>query len=478
VVDETLGSGDPGAIAELGRAYIAAEACTAKTYEEFARAQARFQSTWNRESGKHPINDSAAVQNTTTGLLSQKEQLPAIGAELSNIAADLAAAQRFCHSTVETLNTELRYVDALINQALMDDDDTADLEMSAVAMTSNAFREVDGVRADYAAKLAASLTTLRYENGYDPAAIDGADGDGITGLEERGRESTEWYDAVQRTKDQALVESPTSLSAEKAEAAARLRDYALTTNPAVDDATRRLAAERLDDYRMANFVDPLPADPLLGGTARDRARNRLDLQRRLEQGYGEIPPMTPDQATRLLTDGEQFGRVVATKQAIDGLRRAGLSEDGARKAVNELLTDGSDLNGQQSDVLDEAYGDGPREDWRIRVAHHLSPADAEGWEKIAGKLGTVANIVELASAINDKANGGSWEDLCGTAGGLAGGIGAGWATGLAVAGTLSGPWTAVAVGIASVLGGLTGEEVGGAVCAEFDPVPAAPPGGR
>jgi hypothetical protein len=184
--------------------------------------------------------------------------------------------------------------------------------------------------------------------------------------------------------------------------------------------------------------------------------------------------MSSDEATRALNDGEQFGRVVATRRAIAALRRVGISEVGAERAVTELLADSGDSS--QSEVLDDAYSDGPREDWRVRVAHHLSPADAEGWEKISGRLGTVGNVIELASAINDKANGGSWEDLCGTAGGVVGGSAAGWLAGAAVAGALSGPWTAVVVGIAGLAGGFAGEEIGGSACAQFDPAPAAATG--
>ncbi|MCX2941478.1 putative alpha/beta hydrolase, partial [Mycobacterium pinniadriaticum] len=89
-VDETMQSGDPGAIAELGRAFYSAGACTAETYAEFEQAQARFRASWNREGGEHPINDSAEVQRATTRLLVQRDQLPAIGADLSGIAANLA----------------------------------------------------------------------------------------------------------------------------------------------------------------------------------------------------------------------------------------------------------------------------------------------------------------------------------------------------------------------------------------------------
>jgi hypothetical protein len=481
-IDESLRSGDPGAIAELGRAFVAAAACTAETYQEFARAQARFRASWNRENGSHPINDSAEVQHATTALFVQKEQLPAIGAVLSDVAADLAAAQRFCHSTVENLNNELRYLDALVDHALAEDEDTSELEASAVAMTANAFRDVERLREDYAGKLTGASTYLRHELGYDPDAIDALDGDGPTTPEQRGRESTEWYDANRRAKDQALVDDPAGPSAAKSEAAARLRDYSLTTDPAADDAARHGAEQRLDDFRMAGFVGPLAYDPLLGGTARDRARIRLDLQRRLEQGLGEIPPMSSDEATRILNDGEQFGRVVATRRAIDGLRRVGMSEEGAWRAVSEFLHEGAGTGrhiGHAEEAL-KAYAEQPPGGWASRVTAILSPEDAAKFSVVAKRLGVAGNLLELTTATIDKANGGSWADLCSSAGGVVGGAATGWwaagSLALLAPAMVTPPTAALAVVAAGVLGGLAGSEVGGAVCAEFDPAPAAPIG--
>ncbi len=285
-VDETLQSGDPGAIADLGRAFFySAGACTAETYAEFEQAQQRFRASWNRENGEHPINDSAEVQRATTRLMVQRDQLPAIGADLSNIAANLAETQRFSGMQVENLNTQLHYIDALIDQALAHDQDTSALEDNAIAATSGGvLHQVEALRDDYGAKLEASLTDLRAEHGYDPAPIEDVDGDGQPGLEQRGRESTDYYDANQRAKDEALVNSDGPMTQEKADAAARLRDFATATNPAADADARRLAGERLDDFRMAHFVGPLPKDPILGGDARSRAQGRLDLQRKLEQG--------------------------------------------------------------------------------------------------------------------------------------------------------------------------------------------------
>ena len=119
---------------------------------------------------------------------------------------------------------------------------------------SGVLHQVEALRDDYGAKLELSLTDLRAEHGYDPAPIEDVDGDGQLGPEQRGRESTDHYDANQRAKDEALVNSGGLMTPEKADAAARLRDFATATNPTADADARRLAGERLDDFRMAHFV--------------------------------------------------------------------------------------------------------------------------------------------------------------------------------------------------------------------------------
>ncbi|SBS76923.1 conserved hypothetical protein [uncultured Mycobacterium sp.] len=479
-VDETLQSGDPGAIAELGRAFYNAGACTAETYAEFEQAQARFRASWNRENGEHPINDSAEVQRATTGLMVQRDQLPAIGADLSTIAANLAEAQRFSDMQVDNLNTALHYIDALIDRALANDQDTSALEVNAITATSGVLQQVEGLRDDYGAKLEASLTDLRVEHGYDPAAIEDVDGDGELGPEQRGRESADYYDANQRAKDEALVDSGGPMTPEKADAAARLRDFATATNPAADADARRLAGERLDDFRMANFVGPLPKDPILGEDGRTRAQRRLGMQRQLEQGgLYNLPPMTPDQATQQLDEGEQFGRVVAVKQAMFALTSQGMSEDGAKAVINDLVHQASDLTDYTGPAAAgvEAYGERVPAGRHAKLEDLLSPTDAAKWAHIAGKVGRVGDLIQLGVAFNDAFHGGSGEDLGGAIGGFAGGSAATWAA-AAVAGSFTGPWTTAAIVVAaSVVGGLGGEQIGGGVGSLFDPAFGSAGGG-
>ncbi|WP_099023664.1 putative alpha/beta hydrolase [Mycolicibacterium palauense] len=470
VVDETLQSGDPGEINELARAFYNAGACTSETYTEFVNAQQRFQASWNREDGEYPINDSAEVQRATTKLFVQRDQLPAIGADLANIAATLAETQRFSAMQIDTLNGQLHYIDALIGRALANDQDTSALEDNAITSTANVLKTVEGLRDHYSSELNRSLTELRREHGYDPAAIEDVDGDAELGQQQRGRSGTEHYEATQRAKDEELVAEPGPMTPEKAAAEARLRDFATATDPNATLDARQLAGERLDDFRMANYVGPLPTDPVLGGDARSRAQNRLRLQSQLEQGYAGIPPMTPDQATQTLDDGEAFGRVTTTKQAYFALTAAGVSEEGAKQYISGLIGGASPwLAGT------EAYAGSIPQGKHALPVDLLSAADAKTIQKIAGRAGNIGNLVQLTMASYDWYQGGEGrnEDLGNAVGSVLGGAGAAWGA-AAVAGSVTGPWTTAAIVVAaSLIGGEAGGSLGGGVGSMFDVKPSA-----
>jgi hypothetical protein len=474
-VDETLQSGDPGAINDLGRAFYSAGACTAETYKEFEQAQQRFHASWDRENGEHPINDSAEVQRATTRLMVQQDQLPAIGTDLANIAATLAETQRFSGMQVENLNTQLHYIDALIDQALAHDQDISALEDNAITATSGVLHQVEALRDDYGAKLEAALTDLRAEHGYDPAPIEGVDGDGELSPEQRGRESTDYYDANQRAKDEALVNGGGPMTPEKPDAAARLREFATATNPAADADARRLACERHDDFLMAHCVGPLPKVPILGGDARTRAASRLDLQRKLEQGLYGLPPMSADQATQQLDDGERFARSLTVKQAVDALERQGMSPAGAATTVSELsdgvtlaeLTKGLTTYGGAAGSGIEVYGDTASTGRHAMGA--LSTADAEALSTIGKRMGAVGAAIEIVMA------GRALEDgapIGQTVGETAGSIGGGYLAGVgawALAGSAIGPEGAVAAAVVgSIVLGWGGGKFGGWVGSQFD----------
>lgn len=478
VVDATLRAGEPGQIAELARTFLDAGACTTETWNEFLAASQRFEKAWNRETGEFPINDSAELQQVALSLRVQQDQLPAIGLDLQNIAADLAEAQRMSDLKIDKLDGQLQYVDMLIGNALAADVD-ADIsgyEDQAIEYTSSTRESIERYRDAYAAKLRQAEAALQLDHGYDPAAIEDVDGDGQAGSEQRGRTAQDHYDANQRSADEGLVNGPGKMTRDKADAAARLRDFAIASDPHADQEARRLAGERLDDFRMASFVGPLPTDPVTNGDGRRRAQNRLDTQRQLEQGkvalgdgsYFDVDPMTPDQATALMDIAERDGRAAVIQQAHDRLIIEGVSPNGTRDLIQSMLAPIS-LGATGA----EAYGKNVPTNSHAWPAT-LSPDDAKVLTRIAVPVGAVANIYTLGMAVQDARAGGSFEDLGTTAGSVFGGVGAGTAT-MLTAGTFFGPGgTAVAaVGAAILFGGIgswdgLGGYAGGAVGRQFD----------
>ncbi|MFN8229155.1 MAG: hypothetical protein U0R18_20800 [Mycobacterium sp.] len=461
--DETLQRGDPGQIAELATAFRDAGACTTETFNEFAQARERFHESWNRENGEHPIDDSAEVQRATTRLHVQKEQLPSIGADLMDLAATLAAAEKESASKVAELNGKLALLDWAVGQAIADDRDYSKILDQAVEVTAQADTDVERIRDQYTDEMERIAFDLRLEHGYDPAGIEDVDGDGEASPEERGRTAPEHYNANQRAKDEALVNGPGPWTPEKDAAAARLRDFATATTPATDPnvtpEARELASQRLDDFRMANFVGPLPRDPIFGGDGRTRAQSRLELQRQLETGQLGFPPMSPDQATQALNDGESFGRVVTTKQAYFALTSAGMSRDGALKVLADMANGaGPWLKGA------ETYGDVIPQGKHALPTDLLSAGDAKVLEKLARYGGTAGDAIQLISAasdfFNDPNNPNRYRDAGGALGNVLGGMGGGGAA-VALAGSFTNPVTAaIAVGVLAYAAGEGGEWLG------------------
>ncbi|WP_441005952.1 putative alpha/beta hydrolase, partial [Mycobacterium malmoense] len=204
-----------------------------------------------------------------------------------------------------------------------------DLGEEAITRTKSAVAQLQALRNGYSDVLQKSLTTLRVQDGYDPAPIQGLDADGQPSHSAQDQRAVEGYNAKQRKLDQALVDGSGGMTPEKAAAAERLRDYSKATNPSADADARRLASERLNDFVMAHFSGPLPVDRVLGGDARARAQMRLEWQKKLEEGFSGAPAMTPDQVTQMLDNGEQQGRVVVTREATKALERQGMSPNTA-----------------------------------------------------------------------------------------------------------------------------------------------------
>jgi hypothetical protein len=487
-IDKSLQSGRPAQVSDLALAFHNAGLCTTESSNGFDEARRRFEASWNRENGDNPINDSAEVQRASQSLGVQAAQLSRIGVDLENIAAALAQAQRTSGMLISALESQLEDIDRQLGEALDQeakghltaaekdsiDRHITELVNQAVADTKSALGQLQSLRDGYSDYLQRSLTTLRVQDGYDPAPIQGIDDDGQPTRDQQNQAALDAYNANQRAKDQALVNSPGGMTPEKADAAARLRDYATGTNSAADADARRLASERLNDFAMARFTGPLPIDPVLGGDARSRAQMRLEWQKKFEQGFSGTPPMNPDQVTQLLDNGEQQARAVVMQQAVKGLESQGMSQTAAMTVARDLSrgTPWAQIAKQQGQIL-TLSGAGVDGTVAARGGRHavdaFTPADVEAFEKVGKALGRGGTLVEVALAANDYMHGAPLGATVGKAGGSIAGGWLGATAGGAAAGSIIGPegaFLGAIIGAAAF--GWGGEKAGGAIGGLFD----------
>ena len=187
-INQSLQDGRPAQISDLAEAFHAAGRCTSESSAAFDDARRRFEASWNRENGDHPINDSAEVQRVTKSLGAQSLQLPKIGIDLENVAAALAQAQRTGAVLVSTLDGQLQQLDGEIGQAVelekqphlsaaersAIDAHISGLEQQAIDDTKSALGQLESLRDGYSDYLQRSLATLRAD-GLDPETIRGLD---------------------------------------------------------------------------------------------------------------------------------------------------------------------------------------------------------------------------------------------------------------------------------------------------------------
>jgi hypothetical protein len=188
-IDKSLQTGRPAGIADLAQAFHNASQCTKEADNAFLEACRRFETSWNRENGEHPINDSAEVQRATRSLGVQAAQLPKIAVDLENIGATLAEAQRTSGRLISTLDSQLQEIDTELGQAVeleknghlsahdeqLLDQHITQLEEQAIGDTKATLGQVQSIRNGYSDYLQKSLTNLRTEDGYDPAPIQALD---------------------------------------------------------------------------------------------------------------------------------------------------------------------------------------------------------------------------------------------------------------------------------------------------------------
>ena len=292
-VNQSLQAGRPAQIFDLAAAFHAAGRCATESGAAFEEARRRFEASWNRENGAHPINDSAEVRRTTQSLGAQSLQLPRIGAGLENIAAALAEAQRTGAVLVSASETQLQQLDNEIGQALELEKDTHltaaeisalnalidALEQQAIDDTASALGQLQSLRNGYSDHLQKSLSTLRTD-GYDPAVIQGlgapespAKPEGpiqIPPPNTKPEHVKEWWDSLsQEQKDQLIAQHPPELGNLNGIDAV-VRD---TVNQAVmnDDINR---VENAAKQRGVSAVDVLENPGMYGLSTTDVTRYR------------------------------------------------------------------------------------------------------------------------------------------------------------------------------------------------------------
>ncbi|WP_204802673.1 hypothetical protein [Mycobacterium riyadhense] len=190
-IDRSLQSGRPSQISDLAQAFHDAGRCSTEANSAFDEARRRFEASWNRENGDHPINDSAEVERITRSLGMQSEQLPKIAIDLENIAAALAETQHTSGVLISTLETQLQDLDRQLGEALdlensghlsaversIIDQRTSALEHQAIGDTNATLVQIQSTRTGYSDYLQKSLATLRVD-GYDQAPIGDLDASG------------------------------------------------------------------------------------------------------------------------------------------------------------------------------------------------------------------------------------------------------------------------------------------------------------
>lgn len=180
--NDTLQSGQPAQISNLAQAFHDAGQSTGEADAAFNLARKRFDAAWIHPGGGNPINDSVEVQRTARSLGVQAGQLPKIGADLENVAAALAEAQRSGRGQISALEGLLQGLDDQIGEAVELEKDPRlteserqllnlyinGLEKHAIDDTKSSVDNLNQVRDQYSRQLKLSLANLRKQDGYDP----------------------------------------------------------------------------------------------------------------------------------------------------------------------------------------------------------------------------------------------------------------------------------------------------------------------
>lgn len=169
-VNQSLQAGSPFQISQLAEAFLKAGRCTAEATNAFDQARSRFDAAWNHQNGDHPITGSDEVQRVTKALGAQSLQLPKIAADLENIAANLAEAQKAAAGQIAALEGQLQQLDGFIGQAVeLEKDPTLTAEDRHALDAFISGREDDAIRDTKAALGQLQSTRDGYANSFQNA---------------------------------------------------------------------------------------------------------------------------------------------------------------------------------------------------------------------------------------------------------------------------------------------------------------------
>lgn len=298
-INRSLQAGQPAQISGLAEAFHTAGRCTAEANATFDQARSRFDAAWNRENGDHPINDSAEVQRVTESLGAQSLELPKIGADLENIAASLAEAQKGAAGQIAALEGQLQQLDDFIGQAVeiekdaqLTADDRAALdafinerEDDAIHDTQAALAQLQSIRNGYSDSLQMSLGTLRAD-GYDPKPLEPVDAQSgpeqieIPPSNTKPEDVKRWWESLsQQQRDQLLAQHPPELG--------NLNGIDTVSRDAVNQAVMNDDIARVQSVAAQNHVsvDQVTQHPELYGltpSAITRYNNALQTQNGLK----------------------------------------------------------------------------------------------------------------------------------------------------------------------------------------------------
>lgn len=185
-ITTSLESGRPSQIADLAKAFHDAARYSRDADAAFDEARHRFEAAWNHETGDHPINGSAEVKRVAYWLGVHAEQLGKIAADLENIAAALAQAQRDCNTAVSALEGQLHGIDDDIAIAVESEENRTKAYRSFVDAcidvlftraaddTRETLQHVTSICNSYLDTLHGASNTL-HTDGYDPQRIQSFD---------------------------------------------------------------------------------------------------------------------------------------------------------------------------------------------------------------------------------------------------------------------------------------------------------------